>query len=143
MRQGELAALRWEDLDFGTKPTITVRRSADTRTSKVVSTTKTGQETRVGIGPRTVETLEAHRGRQRLERIAARSWYDSGTPSGRSAPHRFEDARALRPGDDPAALCSRPRRHERRRWPGHGRTVLTPRLAPTDPTRPYSGQHTR
>jgi len=77
MRQGELAALRWEDLDLGKKPNITVRRSADTRTSTVVSTTKTGQERRVGIGPRTVETLEAHRGRQRLERSAARSWYDS------------------------------------------------------------------
>jgi integrase len=78
MRQGELAALRWEDLDLGTKPNITVRRSADTRTSTIVSTTKTGKERRVGIGPRTVETLEAHRGRQRLERIAARTWYDSG-----------------------------------------------------------------
>jgi integrase len=78
MRQGELAALRWEDLDLGTKPNITVRRSADTRTRTVVSTTKTSKERRVGIGPRTVETLEAHRGRQRLERMAARSWHDPG-----------------------------------------------------------------
>ena len=78
MRQGELAALRWEDLDLGTKPHITVRRSADTRTSTVVSTTKTGKERCVGIGPRTVETLEAHRSRQLLERMAVRSWYDSG-----------------------------------------------------------------
>jgi integrase len=78
MSQGELAALRWEDLDLGAKPNITVRRSADTRTSTVVSTTKTGQERRIGIGPRTVEILEAHRGRQRLERMAARSWHDPG-----------------------------------------------------------------
>jgi len=78
MRQGELAALRWEDLDLGVKPNITVRRSADTRTRTVVSTTKTGQERRVGIGPRTVETLEAHRGRQRIERMAASSWHDPG-----------------------------------------------------------------
>jgi integrase len=34
MRQGELAALRWEDIDLTDKPSITVRRSADTRTSK-------------------------------------------------------------------------------------------------------------
>src|ERR687894_94756 len=32
MRQGELAALRWEDLDLAGKPSITVGRSADTRT---------------------------------------------------------------------------------------------------------------
>jgi integrase len=63
---------------LGAKPHITVRRSADTRTSTVVSTTKTGKERCVGIGPRTVETLEAHRSRQLLERMAARSWYDSG-----------------------------------------------------------------
>jgi integrase len=78
MRQGELAALRWEDLDLGKKPAITVRRSADTRTRTVVSTTKTGQERRVGIGPRTVEVLEEHRQRQRLERMVARAWADPG-----------------------------------------------------------------
>jgi integrase len=78
MRQGELGALRWEDLDLGTKPAITVRYSADTRTKTVVSTTKTGEERKVGIGPRTVEVLEAHRARQRLERMAARSWHDPG-----------------------------------------------------------------
>ncbi len=173
MRQGELAALRWEDLDLGTKPHITVRRSADTRTSTVVSTTKTGKERCVGIGPRTVETLEAHRSRQLLERMAARSWYDSGLvlpntkgkirrrdsvvhslkalleEAGLPKDVRFRDlrhtARAFRSTpfrgcsgtptrrDDPPALCSRPRRHERRRWPGDGRLVLTPRLAPTDP----------
>ena len=78
MRQGELAALRWEDLDLGAKPTITVGRSADTRTRTRVSTTKTGKERKIGIGPRTVETLEAHRRRQRLERIASSSWEDPG-----------------------------------------------------------------
>ncbi len=76
MRQGEFAALRWEDFDLGAKPTITVRRSADTRTRTVVSTTKTGQERKVSIGPRTAEVLDVHRGRQRLERMAARAWHD-------------------------------------------------------------------
>lgn len=74
MRQGELAALRWEDVDLGDKATITVRRSADTRTQTRVSTTKTDQERRVGIGPRTIEILKAHRARQREERMAAPSW---------------------------------------------------------------------
>ena len=82
MRQGELAALRWEDVDLaggsGTKPGITVCRSADTRTRPRVSTTKTGEERRVGIGPRTVATLGAHRARRLEERMAATSWGDIG-----------------------------------------------------------------
>ena len=81
MRQGELAALRWEDveLDATGKPAITVWRSADTRTKPRVSTTKTGEERKIGIGPRTVAVLEAHRSRQRYERIEAKfSWADPG-----------------------------------------------------------------
>ena len=78
MRQGELAALRWEDLDFSDKPTITVRRSADTRTQTRVSTTKTGRERKIGIGPRTVASLQTHRARQLKERMAAASWQDPG-----------------------------------------------------------------
>jgi integrase len=76
MRQGELAALRWEDVDLIDKPSITVRRSADTRTKTRVSTTKTGKERKVHIGSRTVEVLKAHRARQLEERIAASSWAD-------------------------------------------------------------------
>jgi len=79
MRQGELAALRWEDLDLeGPRPSIIVRRSADTRTKTVVTPTKTGEERTVGIGPRTVEVLKAHRARQLEERMAATSWEDPG-----------------------------------------------------------------
>jgi integrase len=78
MRQGELAALRWEDVDFTGKPSVTVRRSADTRTKTRVSTTKTGKERKIHIGPRTVEILKAHRARQLKERMAATSWADPG-----------------------------------------------------------------
>lgn len=78
MRQGELAALRWEDVDLADKPTVTVRRSADTRTKTRVSTTKTGKERKIRIGPRTVEALKAHRARQLEERMAATSWADPG-----------------------------------------------------------------
>jgi integrase len=77
MRQGELAALRWEDIDLTGKPFIIVRRSADTRTKTRVSTTKTGKERKVHIGPRTVDVLKAHRARQLKERRAAASWADS------------------------------------------------------------------
>ena len=78
MRQGELAALRWEDLDLSDakRGTVTVRRSADTRTQTRISTTKTGEERRVGIGARTVATLKAHKKRQLEERMAASWWAD-------------------------------------------------------------------
>jgi integrase len=78
MRQGELAALRWEDIDLTDKPSITVRRSADTRTKTRVSTTKTGKDRRIHIGPRTVDVLKGHRARQLEERMAAASWADPG-----------------------------------------------------------------
>jgi integrase len=78
MRQGELAALRWEDLDLSEKGSVAVRRSADTRTRTRVSTTKTGEERRVGIGARTVAVLKAHKKRQLEERMAASSWADPG-----------------------------------------------------------------
>ncbi len=55
-----------------------MRRSADTRTKTRVSTTKTGKERQIHIGPRTVEVLKAHRTKQREERMAAISWADPG-----------------------------------------------------------------
>ena len=78
MRQGELAALQWEDVDLSERGSVTVRRSADTRTRTRVSTTKTGEERRVGIGVRTVTVLKAHKKRQLEERMAAPSWADPG-----------------------------------------------------------------
>jgi integrase len=78
MRQGELAALRWDDVDLTDKPSITVGRSADTRTKTRVSTTKTGKDRKIHIGPRTIDALKAHRARQREERMAATSWADPG-----------------------------------------------------------------
>ncbi|HET6660993.1 MAG TPA: tyrosine-type recombinase/integrase [Rubrobacter sp.] len=78
MRQGELAALRWEDIDLIDKPSIVVWRSADTRTRTRVSTTKTGKDRRIHIGPRTVDVLKGHRARQLEERMAAASWMGPG-----------------------------------------------------------------
>ena len=78
MRQGEFAALRWEDLDLSERGSVTVRRSADTRTRTRVSTTKTGEDRRIGIGARTVAVLKAHKKRQLEERMVAPSWADPG-----------------------------------------------------------------
>ena len=55
-----------------------MRRSADTRTRTRVSTTKTGEERRIGIGSRTVAVLKAHKKRQLEKRMAAYSWADPG-----------------------------------------------------------------
>ena len=57
---------------------ITVRRSADTRTKTRVSTTMTAEERRVRIGPRMVEVLRRHRACQLEERMKASSWEDPG-----------------------------------------------------------------
>ena len=76
IRQGELAALRWEDIEFEPRSAITVRHSADTRRMVRVSTTKTGEERRVRIGARTVRVLEAHRAHLREERMKSRVWED-------------------------------------------------------------------
>jgi integrase len=83
IRQGELAALRWEDVDLdGPRPAITVRHSADTRVSSPrITPTKTGKDRRVRIGPRTVEVLRVHRSWQRFERMKAPAWEDPGSSS--------------------------------------------------------------
>ncbi len=68
-----------EDIELdGPRPTITVQHSADTRKQTDVSTTKTGEERRVRIGPRMAEVLRRHRARQLEERMKASSWEDPG-----------------------------------------------------------------
>ena len=96
MRQGELLALRWQDVELGRsgKPAITVRLSADTRTKPRVSSTKTGRERKISLGPRTVELLTAHRSRQLVERMKATTWEDLGLvfPNDRGGIRRRESA---------------------------------------------------
>lgn len=122
MRQGELAALRWEDLDLdGPRPAVKVRRSADTRTKTVITPTKTGQERTVGIGPRTVEVLKGHRTRQLRERMAAASWEDSGWvfPNTRGKVRRRDSVmRSLRTLLAEARLSSNVRFHDLRHTAG-------------------------
>ncbi len=118
MRQGEFAALRWEDLDLdGSRPSVRVARSADTRTRTVVTSTKTGEERVVRLGPRTVEVLETHRGRQRVERMAAGAWQDPGWvfPNTRGKVRRRDSVmRAFRGALDRAGLDPAVRFHDLR-----------------------------
>jgi integrase len=121
MRQGEFAALRWEDVDLTGKPSITVARSADTRTKTRVSTTKTGKERKIHIGPRTVEVLKAHRARQREERMAATSWEDPGLvfPNTRGKIRRRDSVmRSLRRFLERAGLPAEVRFHDLRHTAG-------------------------
>ena len=55
-----------------------MRRSADTRAKTRLSTTKTGKERKIHIGPRTAEVLKPQRARQREERMAATFWANPG-----------------------------------------------------------------
>jgi len=121
MRQGELAALKWEDVDLAGKPSITVKRSADTRTKTRVSTTKTGKERKIHIGPRTVEVLKAHRARQLEERMAATSWADPGLvfPNTRGKIRRRDSVmRSLRRFLEEASLPVEVRFHDLRHTAG-------------------------
>ena len=122
MRQGELAALRWEDLDLdAARPSVQVRRSADTRTKTVITPTKTGEERTVGLGPRTVEVLKTHLSRQRRERIAAASWEDPGWvfPNRRGKVRRRDSVmRSLRRMLADASLPAEVRFHDLRHTAG-------------------------
>jgi integrase len=121
MRQGELAALRWDDVDLTDKPSITVGRSADTRTKTRVSTTKTGKDRKIHIGPRTIDALKAHRARQREERMAATSWADPGLvfPNTKGKIHRRDSVmRSLRRSLEEADLPVDVRFHDLRHTAG-------------------------
>jgi integrase len=69
MREGELLALRWQDLRFGERA-IDVRRSVDTRTKDAVYTRpKNRQERTIRIGASLVEALEKHKVAQNGHRL--------------------------------------------------------------------------
>jgi integrase len=77
LRRGELAALRWSDLDGAT---LTVARSRVVVGYDVVEREpKSGRTRAVALDPATVEALRSHRVRQLEERLAwGGAWTDSG-----------------------------------------------------------------
>ncbi len=81
LRQGELLALKWEDVDFeGTNPTLQVRRSlSETRGRRSFVTPKSGHGRHLRLSRRAVSALRAHRKRQLEERVRkAGLWEDHG-----------------------------------------------------------------
>jgi len=81
LRQGELLALKWEDVDLeGTNPTLEVRRSlSETRGRRSFVTPKSGRGPHLRLSKRAVSALGAHRKRQLEERVRkAGLWEDQG-----------------------------------------------------------------
>jgi len=82
LREGELLALRWSDVDLeASKPALLVRRTItrgeDGRGWVVGATTKSGRGRRVRLTRRAVAALEDHRRRQLEERMGASGrWSD-------------------------------------------------------------------
>jgi integrase len=71
LRQGELLALKWEDVDLeGANPTLEVRRSlSETRGRRSFVTPKSGRGRHLRLSRRAVSALRAHRRRQLEERV--------------------------------------------------------------------------
>ncbi len=71
LRQGELLALKWEDMDLeGEYPTLQVRRSlSETRGRRSFEAPKSGRGRHLRLSRRAVSALRAHRKRQLEERM--------------------------------------------------------------------------
>lgn len=88
LRQGELLALRWTDvnLDVGM---LAVRHSRNSRTGELADPKTDRSRRTLRLGSELTMTLRAHKAAQNVERLAAgHRWADSGfvfaTPTGRS-----------------------------------------------------------
>ena len=95
LRRGELAGLRWSDIDLDAG-TLTVAQQRTTANHAVVVTTpKAKSQRQLLLAPATIASLKAHLNRQRQERLALRpDWTDSGYVFVDEAgvefhPHRF------------------------------------------------------
>ena len=79
MRRGELAGLRWKDVDLPGN-TLTVAQQRTTANYEIVTIKPKGKSQRqLQLADATVSVLTEHRRRQRLERVAAGpGWVDTG-----------------------------------------------------------------
>ncbi len=79
MRRGELAGLRWKDVDLSGS-TLTVAQQRTTANYEVVAIKPKGKSQRqLQLADSTVDVLTEHRKRQRLERVAVGpAWTDTG-----------------------------------------------------------------
>ena len=79
LRRGELAGLRWKDIDVD-GATLTVAQQRTTADyAVVVMAPKAKSQRQLQLAPTTIAALEAHRKRQRIERVAAGpAWENTG-----------------------------------------------------------------
>jgi integrase len=79
MRRGELAGLRWKDIDLPGS-TLTVAQQRTTANYEIVTIKPKGKSQRqLQLADATIAVLTEHRRRQRLERLAAGpAWIDTG-----------------------------------------------------------------
>jgi integrase len=81
LRQGELLALRWDDVDLeAATPTLQVRRTlSEARSGRIYESPKSGKGRSIRLTRRAAEALRVHRKRQLEERIArAGLWQEQG-----------------------------------------------------------------
>lgn len=84
-RRGELLNLRWADLDLDAQ-VMHIRGSVGmVDGQRVEGTTKSGRERRVSLDPGTVEAMQAHRHRQREERLVVGGSWEPGDHGFRTA----------------------------------------------------------
>lgn len=91
LRQGELLALRWSDVDLDAGY-MTVERSVDTNVQPVrYGPTKNGEDRTIKLPASVVQALRRHHKLQLKERMVAPAWEDNGLvfpkPNGRSGIH--------------------------------------------------------
>jgi integrase len=79
LRQGELLALRWEDVDLEAG-TLQVRRTlSEARSGRIFEAPESGRSRQIRLTTKATEALKKHRKRQLEERIArAGLWQEQG-----------------------------------------------------------------
>ena len=79
MRRGELAGLRWKDVDLDAGTLSVVQQRTNANHEVVVSTPKAGSQRQILLAPATVAALRQHRTVQLQERLAlGEAWTDTG-----------------------------------------------------------------
>jgi integrase len=79
LRRGELAGLRWKDLDLDAQTLTVAQQRTNAGNQVVVMAPKAKSQRQLLLAPATVAALDAHRKRQRVERLAlGPAWTNTG-----------------------------------------------------------------
>ena len=79
LRRGELAGLRWKDVDLDAGTLTVAQQRTNANHEVVVSAPKSKSQRQLVLAPATVAALSLHRRRQRAERLAlGPAWTDTG-----------------------------------------------------------------